>query len=77
MARRILVTPRPLTRDGHPALQRLREAGCALIFSRAVTVAADNVLTEFPASLVMSNHSAGNPIGGEYGPEKTLSGERE
>jgi len=30
---RILVTPRSLTRDGHPALKRLKEAGYELVFS--------------------------------------------
>ena len=29
---RILVTPRSLTRTGHPALQRLRDAGCEVVF---------------------------------------------
>jgi phosphoglycerate dehydrogenase-like enzyme len=32
MANRILVTPRSLTRDGHPALDRLREAGFEAVF---------------------------------------------
>ena len=30
---RVLVTPRSLTRDGHPALKRLEEAGYELVFS--------------------------------------------
>ena len=33
MARRILVTPRSVTRDGHPALQRLTDSGYELVFS--------------------------------------------
>lgn len=33
MAKRILVTPRSITRDGHPALQRLKTAGYELVFS--------------------------------------------
>jgi phosphoglycerate dehydrogenase-like enzyme len=33
MARRILVTPRSITRDGHPALQRLRDSGYEVFFS--------------------------------------------
>jgi D-3-phosphoglycerate dehydrogenase / 2-oxoglutarate reductase len=33
MARRILVTPRSVTRDGHPALQRLSDSGYELVFS--------------------------------------------
>ena len=33
MARRILVTPRSVTRDGHPALQRLRDSGYDVLFS--------------------------------------------
>jgi D-3-phosphoglycerate dehydrogenase / 2-oxoglutarate reductase len=32
---KILVTPRSLTRDGHPALDRLRRAGYELVFSSA------------------------------------------
>ena len=32
---KILVTPRALTRDGHPALDQLRAAGYTLVFSRA------------------------------------------
>jgi phosphoglycerate dehydrogenase-like enzyme len=35
MAGRILVTPRSVTRDGHPALEALREAGYELVFSQA------------------------------------------
>src|SRR5437773_5081612 len=33
MSQRILVTPRSLTRTGHPALQRLAQAGYELILS--------------------------------------------
>lgn len=33
MARRILVTPRSVTRDGHPALQRLKDSGYEVFFS--------------------------------------------
>ena len=33
MSQNILITPRSLTRDGHPALDLLRNAGYALIFS--------------------------------------------
>ena len=33
MARRILVTPRSVTRDGHPALRRLRDSGYDVLFS--------------------------------------------
>jgi phosphoglycerate dehydrogenase-like enzyme len=33
MTKRILVTPRSLTREGHPALRRLQDAGCELVFS--------------------------------------------
>ncbi|MHC4507123.1 MAG: phosphoglycerate dehydrogenase [Planctomycetota bacterium] len=32
MAKKILVTPRSLTRDGHPALDRLKEAGFEVVF---------------------------------------------
>ena len=32
---RILITPRALTRDGDPALDRLREAGYELVFAPA------------------------------------------
>ena len=32
---KILITPRALTRDGHPALDQLRAAGYTLVFSRA------------------------------------------
>ena len=32
---KILVTPRALTRDGHPALDQLRAAGYTIVFSRA------------------------------------------
>jgi len=30
---RVLITPRSLTRSGHPALARLEEAGCELVFA--------------------------------------------
>lgn len=30
---RVLITPRSLTKSGHPALARLEEAGCELVFS--------------------------------------------
>lgn len=30
---KVLVTPRSLTRSGHPALERLTEAGCEVVFS--------------------------------------------
>ncbi len=33
MANKILVTPRSVTRDGHPTLQRLRDSGYELVFS--------------------------------------------
>ena len=33
MARKILVTPRSVTRDGHPALQRLSDSGYEVLFS--------------------------------------------
>ena len=33
MAGRILITPRSVTRQGHPALQRLQQAGYELVFS--------------------------------------------
>ena len=33
MAKRILVTPRSVTRDGHPALQRLKDCGYEVLFS--------------------------------------------
>jgi D-3-phosphoglycerate dehydrogenase len=33
MARRILITPRSVTRDGHPALQRLKDAGYEVFLS--------------------------------------------
>jgi phosphoglycerate dehydrogenase-like enzyme len=33
MVNRILVTPRSVTRDGHPALQRLRDSGYDVLFS--------------------------------------------
>jgi phosphoglycerate dehydrogenase-like enzyme len=32
MAKKILVTPRSLTRDGHPALDKLKEAGFEVVF---------------------------------------------
>ena len=31
--KKILITPRSLTKQGHPALEKLSEAGCQLIFS--------------------------------------------
>lgn len=34
MPPRILVTPRSVTREGHPSLDLLREAGCEIIFSK-------------------------------------------
>lgn len=34
MTSKILITPRSLTRDGHPSLQRLEEAGYQVVFSR-------------------------------------------
>jgi len=33
MSARILITPRSLTREVHPALRRLQDAGCELVFS--------------------------------------------
>ena len=33
MMPRILITPRSLTKNGHPALNALKEAGCELVFS--------------------------------------------
>jgi len=32
---RILITPRSITRDGHPCLNRLTDAGCELVFAPA------------------------------------------
>ncbi len=31
--KKILVTPRSLTRDGHPALDKFKEAGYEVVFS--------------------------------------------
>jgi len=43
---KILVTPRSLTRDGHPALEKLTEAGYELVFSKPGAFPSEDELLE-------------------------------
>lgn len=49
---KILITPRSLTRDGHPALERLREAGFELVFAPAGRQPTEAELSELLPSCV-------------------------
>lgn len=49
---KILVTPRSLTRDGHPALDRLREAGFEVLFSPAGRQPTETELIELLPSCI-------------------------
>ena len=44
--KRILVTPRSATRNGHPSLQRLKEAGYEVVLSKAGSLPAESELIE-------------------------------
>jgi len=46
MPGKILITPRSVTRDGHPSLGRLEEAGFELVFSRPGTMPSEEELME-------------------------------